>query len=113
MKTILRKSLPSHVAKILGRKRSVFVSVTASPVACTGTMWQGGSRSSWHELPLAGGFLSTPTYVGEGTPLPFGNVQRNAQPRVGVAIVEMGTFCGKPATPHIYLHPEDATLLGV
>lgn len=111
MKIIKRTDLPRHIAQALGRKRSVFVSVVENgdSVQCTGTMWDGGSRSSWHELDLLSGKLSTPQYVeGEEKELPFGNVQRAAKPRLEVAVVCLGTFCGKTATPHLYLVPENA-----
>lgn len=101
LQAVVRAAFPSY------RKHKVIISVTAS-VELTGTFWDGGSRSSYVAVELATKrSKGAPQYA----PPQFGG------PRVapcvelppGVAIVECGTFCGKPATAHLYLHPDNAT----
>ena len=111
MPAIERKSLPAHIAKALGRKRNVNYTITDSSVECYGTWWDGGSRSSYHAISLAGGGLMQPTYTDEVRELGFGHKVKNAKVSSGQLVVCLGTFCGKPATPHIYIHPDDKGLV--
>ncbi len=107
--SIERTLVPRHWLKSLGRKHNFSVVVTDQPVALTGTMWDGGSRAEWCELNLVTGYTQSVQYVNpdEDRSLPFGNIQRSGQPTKGTAIVSAGIFCGKAATPRIYITWED------
>lgn len=98
---VIRAAFPSY------RKHKVIVSVTDS-VELAGTFWDGGSRSSYVAVELASNrSKGAPQYA----PPQFGGPR--VAPRVtlpvGVAIVECGTFQGKPATAHVFIHPDNAT----
>jgi hypothetical protein len=89
------------------RKHKAFVHIRDS-VELSGTYWDGGSRSTYTAVNLATGKASTaeqyapPQFGGPRAPL-------NVAIPPGVAIVETGYFCGKPATASVYINPVDAT----
>jgi hypothetical protein len=85
------------------RKKEGRVHVALS-VSITGTWWDGGSRSSFYALDLTTGALSPIAGPQWGDAKP--SIEHPI--RKGIAIVECGTFCGKPATARITLHPDDA-----
>jgi hypothetical protein len=74
-------------------------------VTLSGTYWDGGSRSKYYLVDLHGGAVSECAGV---APAQFGGPRVDPVQRVepGFAVVEMGTFCGKPSTPSIYLCEE-------
>jgi len=108
---IKRKSLPPHIAGALGRKQNVVVTITEGPVETFGTWWDSGSKSTYHAINLVTGHLGTPEYTTEYRDLAFGHKIQNAIVSPDVAIVVLGTSSGKPATPHLYLHPDDCDLV--
>jgi len=87
------------------RKQNAFLHRQTTEVRLSGTYWDEGSRSSYYLVNLdtnqvvALDHCSPPQFGG-----PKEDPVQHLQP--GFAIVEMGVFCGKPATPSIYLHPE-------
>ena len=91
------------------RKKSAFLSA-ATDVTLSGTYWDGGSRNEYAAIDLATGRnAGAPQY----DPPQFGGPRTDprVQLPVGVAIVRAGTFCGKPATAHVYLHPDNVARL--
>lgn len=82
------------------KKKSVMVSFTSDPVELYGAYWSGGSRNEWYTVGRNGEWKGLPS-VGP-TPFDTRPVPKVA-PQEGLAIVCLGVFCGKPATPHIYL----------
>ena len=88
-------------------KRKAFFHVSET-VTLGGTYWDGGSRSTYTAVRLADGFsLGAPQYA----PPQFGGPRQSPVVAIpqGVAIVETGIFCGKPATASITINPCDAT----
>jgi len=92
------------------RKRSVSITVTETGTDNFGTWWDGGSRRVLSYISILTGKCesSIPTAG------PFGGGEvRDVPMKEGFAILDCGTFCGKPATPHLYVHPDDlADILG-
>jgi len=91
------------------RKRKAFFSV-AETVSLTGTYWSSGSRSTYTAVRLADGFaLGAPHY----NPPQFGGPTHAPECVIpaGVAIVETGIFCGRPATAFVRIGPADAAKL--
>jgi hypothetical protein len=88
-------------AGVNSRKKKVFIH-KSEKVTCSGTYWDGGSRSSYilvkngQSVPVAG--TGAPQFNG-GRPETVLDLDENT------FAVEVGVFCGKPATPAIYLHP--------
>ena len=76
----------------------------------SGTYWDAGSRSTYHAVRLADCFsLGAPQF----DPAQFGgpSIAPTIAIPVGVAIVETGVFCGKPATASVTFNPADITLM--
>ena len=83
--------------------------VVENAVEIIGTQWSGGSRSNYFMMGFTGGIRPTSgnrqTDDPRETPIaPTGN---------GIAIVEGGTFCGKPSTLRVSVHPDDLSLFGI
>lgn len=100
MKRIVRAAFPSY------KKHEVALSF-AETVTISGTYWDGGSRSTYIAVEINTlRTLGAPHY----NPLQFGGPKENPKVEIpaGVAILEGGTFCGKPATVHVFLRPDDA-----
>jgi hypothetical protein len=90
------------------RKRSARIRV-ANTVALHGTYWDGGSRSTYTAVDLATArCIDAPQYA----PAAFGGPSQAPVVEVplGVAIIESGVFCGKPATACVHIRPENAEL---
>lgn len=81
------------------RKHKASLNV-ADTMTLSGTYWDGGSRSTYTAVDIATGRAST---AEQFAPPQFNGP--SAAPRVaipdGIAIVETGTFCGKPATARV------------
>ena len=102
-------------AALLGarrRKATLAVVEAGSEVECTGTYWDGGSRSAYALLDTATRRLSAvpcPT-----DPPQFGG---GDAPRVsieaGAVLVQCGTYCGKPGYPTVHGTAEDIAALGL
>lgn len=89
------------------RKRTVVVTLAKS-LQLQGTWWDGGSRDVYTVYNLTtGAKKSTPVHVPfSGTPTaPVWEIER------GTVVVQTGTFCGKPATMCIWIHPDDYDFL--
>ena len=117
LKRIILAGFPNY------RKRSAFVSVFGERGQNINSYWDGGSRDEYAIVELATlarkslptsthpyfdisarGLSSTQDdYV---TIDHVGNVSLKRIPQ-GYALVSAGTFCGKPATAHVYFHPAD------
>jgi len=101
----------SELCRALGyRKKTVYVSATTS-VTITGVNWSGGSRSTYHGVDLESGRINTASHF--GIPAPWANQYEGATVELvpGKALVETGTFCGKPAVMFIYVHPDNMPAL--
>lgn len=83
------------------RKLKAGITVTDKPLECWG-YWDDGSRDQWHG-PVEGTFRQIPAST---NPPQFGGKAYLAAPTVDVPLIRTGVFCGKPSTPHIYVHPD-------
>jgi len=88
------------------KKHNASVSIVEA-VSYTGTFWDGGSRSEYTAVCLSTGKA---VHGPQFNPPQFGGPKEDLRVNLpqGFAIVEHGTFMGKPATPHVYIHPLDA-----
>jgi len=89
------------------RKKNVFVSATTK-VTIGGLNWDGGSRSEFAGCTVAG--ESTGNLSRYSRFAPWDRRQLHGVEVLlesGLIIVEAGYFCGKPATAHLYVHPDD------
>ena len=114
IKALLAAVLPSY------RKHNAFLSEFHSGVNIN-SYWDGGSRSTFvivelatmrtRELPTASHpyfDLNGVSGQNEDVTVVKGNVHLNRLPE-GFALIEAGTFCGKPATAHVYLNAANLT----
>ena len=106
METITLKDHPKIAALVrqFSKKHKAFLR-RQTAVALDGTCWDGGSRSVYYLVHIDSRHAealpsSVPPQFGGPTVVPTKAIQP------GYAIVEAGTFCGKPATPTVYLHPD-------
>lgn len=112
---IVRAAFPGY------KKHNVFLSAFGEHGHSINTYWDGGSRDCYALVDLATGqqrSLPTRTHpyfdvVRAGVANQeneaiavdhVGNVTLKVLPE-GVALVQGGTFCGKPATAHVFLNP--------
>lgn len=98
---LIRAAFPSY------RKHKAYLTVTDT-VELQGTYWDSGSRSTYVAVDLASKVSrGAPQYA----PPQFGGPRSTPTVTlpVGVAIVEGGIFCGKPATARVFIHPDNAT----
>lgn len=100
---IIRAADPSY------RKRYAYL-MPREAVELSGTYWSGGSRSTYTAVNLeTGKSAGAPQY----NPPQFGGREPTVQIPEGVAIVQTGIFCGKPATAYVSVNPANmAKLLG-
>jgi hypothetical protein len=80
------------------------VTITEDGTDNFGTWWDGGSRRVLSYVDVKTGKVAGhPPTAG-----PFGGGEVRGIPmKEGCAILDCGTFCGKNATPHWYVHPDD------
>ena len=105
---LLTRALKPHTRK---HQCSVRILEAGAGVECSGTSWDGGSRSHYEHLLPSGHVraISVPT-----APPQFGGGEApTVKPDQGGAILRTGTFCGKTSTPTLYLSAEAAVLFGV
>lgn len=97
-----RSILPTYY-----RKHKVIV-VLSDTVTLSGLNWDGGSRTSYTALTLAGGRVTgnTDRYH---MMAPWNNPAEGARMPLpsGYVVLAGGTFCGKPSTMTVYINPYD------
>jgi hypothetical protein len=89
--------------RCVSRKRDCRLIVTATFQA-SGFHWDGGSQSAFTRV---NAIMGTVTRIGAPSPSPYDGPQALELFTADGAVVEHGTFCGKPATPGLYIHPHD------
>ena len=111
MQRIETKSLAPHFRK-LTRKKTVLVTVTDS-VCLNDTEWSGGSRSVYSAIdPLSGSGLEN--HPDDVSPAGFPSFKPGRKVvETGRTVISTGTFCGKPASLHIYCSKQDLDLICV
>lgn len=84
------------------RRQKAILAKPSNHVRLSGTYWDGGSCSIYYQVNTATG---TVTPLSSYSPPQFGGPREDpVHPLTeGLVVVEMGTFCGKPATPTIYM----------
>lgn len=106
MELITLKDHPkiASIVRLVSRKHKAFVR-RQNAVALDGTAWDGGSRSTYYSIHLE---TKQVEQLPHSAPVQFGGIVPVAARYIdpGYAIVEAGTFCGKPSTPTIYLRPD-------
>lgn len=88
------------------RKRGIFVTILeeGTDVTLENGAWSGGSRSHYYTRNKHG---TCHGVVNSATPIEFGGTVHTYKMTNDVALVREGTFCGKPATPHIFITSKD------
>jgi hypothetical protein len=106
METVTLKDRPDLLKIIRAvdpkfRKQKAFLH-HRNEVTLSGTYWDGGSRSSYFLVNLDTGYVKPAAHY---APPQYGGPRQDPVQKIeaGFAVVEMGIFCGKPATPSIYL----------
>ena len=84
----------SRIVGALSRKRKAFLH-RRDHVEVFGTHWDGGSRSVYYLVNIATG-AAEPVYGS------------NVDIEPGFAVVVVGTFCGKPATPSVTVRNDES-----
>jgi hypothetical protein len=98
-----RALLPACV-RAFTRKKFAHVILVRGTVTTHGSYWDGGSRDEFAWVRLSGGMVTRPAVPTS----PFhGGPRTDITPAPGWVLVEYGTFCGKPATIRVHVHPED------
>lgn len=105
MEHITLKDHPNIAAivRLVSRKHKAFVR-RQDYVSLDGTAWDGGSRNSYFKVHIGNRTVEALPHTG------FGHIGAEVPPPLhiepGYAILEAGIFCGKPATPTIYLRTD-------
>ena len=96
----------ASIVKLVSKKRKAILAKPKTAVPISGTYWDGGSRSDWFLINLAS-MKAVP--LAHQNPPQFGGPKEDPiQPlEPGYALICAGVFCGKPATPVVYFHPEE------
>ena len=103
IRAVVQAAFPTY------KKHKAYLSVTTE-VRLSGTYWDGGTRHTYVAVNLA-------TKRSQGAPQynppQFGGPQTTPVVTLpeGVVIVEGGIFCGKPATAHLHVHPNNMAKL--
>lgn len=100
----------AQLVRLVGsRKRRAMMAPRRNEVYISGTSWSGGSRSSWYRIRLSDNHVEPLAHY---APAQFGGPAE--PPRLllqpGTVVVEAGVFQGRPATPVIYVHPNETEL---
>ena len=95
----------ANIVKLVSKKRKAIVSRPTTEVSITGSYWDGGSRSDYFLIHIES---KTVTPIAGVAPVQFGGPKEDPVQKIepGYAVVCAGTFCGKPATPTVYLRPD-------
>ena len=104
----LTRALKPHTRK---HRVSVWILDPGALVSCSGTYWDGGTRSAYQHLRADGSTRAIPC---PGSPPQFGGGDApEVEPDQGGAILRTGTFCGRTSAPTIYLTADTARQFGV
>lgn len=87
-------------------KKAVVYLVEEVTIPADAGTWSGGTRSIYEALELATGRTASITDT-FSAPWSSDRNARTIKLKPGYAILETGTFCGKPATPTIYCLPSE------
>lgn len=96
----------AEIVRLVGsRKRRVIMSRPATTVTLSGTYWSGGSRSDYWLVDLN---TNQAQPLAHANPSQFGGPVQDPEIQLqpNQVVVKTGVFCGKPATPTIYPHPD-------
>jgi hypothetical protein len=95
----------AKIVKLVSKKRKAILAKPTTEVRISNSYWDGGSRSDYFLVHIAS---KTVTPIAGVSPMQFGGPKEDPIQKIepGYAVVEAGTFCGKPSTPTVYLHPE-------
>jgi hypothetical protein len=103
------KSLLSQVDPKASRKRSFFFSLFPAKGMDLDSYWSGGSRDYYAIIELATGKRHD---VGSNHPMfEAGKPRYLGTLPEGFVLLQYGVFCGKTATPYVYLNQADAPRL--
>lgn len=93
------------ICRLVSKKRKAMVAPRTDKVSLSGTFWDSGSRSDYYLVNLE--TMRAQPLAGVA-PMQFGGPKDDpVHPLLpGFAIVQAGTFCGRPATPVVYLPKE-------
>lgn len=90
-----------------GRTQAVLTETMSIP-ADAGT-WSGGTREVYEAVELASGRIVSITDT-FSAPWDTSRRHREVALKPGYAILQTGSFCGKPGNVYLYVHPESAML---
>jgi hypothetical protein len=94
------ESASVHWKRLLHTKKRTFRVYVRDEVYCSGTLWDGGSKSDWYFMTKGGSLTPVPGVVTspfDGSRPPTVKIPDNQ------AIVCLSVFQGKPGTPSVYV----------
>jgi len=94
------------LTKLVSKKQKAILAKRTTSVRISCTYWDEGSKSEYHLIHIASKRVVP---LAAQAPYQYGGLKEDPIQLIekGYAVVEAGTFCGKPATPVVYLHPEE------
>jgi len=102
-------SMLKEIVGLVSKKRKAIIARPSGSVRISGTYWNGGSRSSYFLVHIASKRVQP---LAHHSPPQYGGPKEDPIQMLepGYAVIEAGVFCGKPATPTVYLHPEETLI---
>jgi hypothetical protein len=102
-------TLLRDIVGLVSRKRKAVMARPTTAVTLSGTYWDSGSRDSYYLVNLV---TRGVVPLEHQSPMQFGGPRQGPQQLLepGYAVIQAGVFCGKPATPVVYLHPEETLI---
>jgi hypothetical protein len=100
------KDLPSQLRPLHDKGPVRVSTVTQVTVPMDAGLWSGGTRDVYTAVVLATG--QTQSLTTFSAPWSEDRFSRTYTLSTGFAVARTGSFCGKPAGLHLYIHPSDA-----
>ncbi len=94
----------ARIVRLVGsKKRKAIIARPCTEVRISNSYWDGGSRSDYFLVDVK---HMTYRNIPGVSPMQYGGPKEDPVVKLepGFAVVEAGTFCGKPATPTIYIY---------
>jgi hypothetical protein len=103
-----RKDAPKSVQSLDNSRQ--FRVIVSDSVRLSDNSWSDGTRYTYRGVCLETGEVAHPESDEYGNPFTQPNVP-TVQLQPGFVILKYGCFCGRKATPEIYVHPDNAAKL--
>lgn len=104
-----RRDLPPQLQHIHAEGRTMAIVCESTTIPADAGTWSGGTREVYEAVELASGRIVsiTDTFA---APWDESRRHREITLKPGYAILQTGSFCGKPGNVYLYVHPDSAML---